>query len=66
MINVDVREERRVWSPTPQLPKLAPPVDRTGTHGGTLGGAQGVEADSFWDTLSNIASTVLPIAAAVI
>ncbi|MFJ9444644.1 hypothetical protein ACIRRH_22605 [Kitasatospora sp. NPDC101235] len=45
MINEEFREERRTWSPTPQLPKLAPPVDRTGRTGATLGDSPGVEAD---------------------
>lgn len=58
----DVREEHRVWSPTPQLPRLAPPVDRTRRVGGTVGDASGVEADGFWD----IVKTVAPIAAAVL
>ncbi|WP_030240505.1 hypothetical protein [Streptomyces sp. NRRL S-350] len=59
MINEEVREERHAWSPTPQLPKLAPPVDRTGTTGttaGALGGAQGVEANFDW---GNLLGTVL-------
>ncbi|MGW2874413.1 hypothetical protein [Kitasatospora sp. NPDC001225] len=58
----DVRKERRAWSPTPQLPRLAPPVDRTRRTGGALGNTSGVEADSFWD----IVKTVAPIAASVL
>ncbi|MGW3071404.1 hypothetical protein [Kitasatospora sp. NPDC001132] len=44
-------EDRREWSPTPQLPKLAPPVDRTGRTGGALGTSPGVEADINWTNL---------------
>ncbi|SOB88849.1 hypothetical protein [Streptomyces sp. 1331.2] len=56
MINEEVREERHAWSPAPQLPKLAPPVDRTGTTGGAQDGTQGVEANFDW---GNILGTVL-------
>ncbi|KJS52632.1 hypothetical protein [Streptomyces rubellomurinus] len=45
MTHEEIREEHPVWFPTPQLPKLAPPVDRTGTHGAALGDTQGVEAN---------------------
>ncbi|GAA3042793.1 MULTISPECIES: hypothetical protein [unclassified Kitasatospora] len=58
----DVREEHRVWSPTPQLPRMAPPIDRTGRTGSALGNTPGVEADSFWD----IVKTIAPIAASVL
>ncbi|MFE7525898.1 hypothetical protein ACFU7Y_09245 [Kitasatospora sp. NPDC057542] len=58
----DVRQEYRAWTPTPQLPKLAPPIDRTGRTGGALGDVPGVEADSFWSVLK----TALPIAASVL
>ncbi|WP_224282748.1 hypothetical protein [Streptomyces sp. LS1784] len=47
MIIEEFREEHRAWSPTPQLPKLAPPVDRTRRTGGALGDSPGVEADKF-------------------
>ncbi|MFE7594687.1 hypothetical protein ACFU6K_35310 [Kitasatospora sp. NPDC057512] len=62
----EVREERRAWSPTPQLPRLAPPVDRTHRTGGALGDASGVEADSFWSSAWNALKTVAPIAASVL
>ncbi|MFF2542965.1 hypothetical protein ACFVUY_10410 [Kitasatospora sp. NPDC058063] len=62
MTTENVREERRAWSPTPQLPRLAPPIDRTHRSGGALGTTPGVEADSFWD----IIKTVAPIAASVL
>ncbi|MGW1174883.1 hypothetical protein ACWD4P_14310 [Kitasatospora sp. NPDC002543] len=60
MIHEEFREDHRMWSPTPQLPKLAPPVDRTGHTGGALGQAPGVEADAFWDQLANTALQVIP------
>ncbi|MFE7525896.1 hypothetical protein ACFU7Y_09235 [Kitasatospora sp. NPDC057542] len=60
MINEEFREEHRTWSPTPQLPKLAPPVDRTGRTGGTLGDSPGVEADKFdWSKLVSSGLDVL-------
>ncbi|MFD0411321.1 hypothetical protein [Kitasatospora sp. NPDC127116] len=62
----DVREECRTWSPTPQLPRLAPPVDRTHRAGGALGATHGVEADSFWDSAWSAFKTVAPIAASVL
>ncbi|MFJ6618067.1 hypothetical protein ACIQOW_10915 [Kitasatospora sp. NPDC091335] len=62
----DVRTEHLAWSPTPQLPRLAPPVDRTGRTGGALGQGPGVEADSFWDTAFDVLKTVAPVALAVL
>ncbi|MFG2913469.1 hypothetical protein ACGF0D_11350 [Kitasatospora sp. NPDC048298] len=58
----DVRQDHRAWTPTPQLPKLAPPIDRTGRAGGALGDASGVEADNLW----SIFKTALPIAAGLL
>ncbi|MET8546720.1 hypothetical protein ABZW03_39810 [Kitasatospora sp. NPDC004799] len=62
----NVREEHRAWSPTPQLPRLAPPVDRTGRAGGALGQGPGVEADSFWDDAWSVVKTVGPIVGAAL
>ncbi|MFG2909725.1 hypothetical protein ACGF13_32285 [Kitasatospora sp. NPDC048286] len=59
MTKEEFREEHREWSPTPQLPKLAPPVDRTGRTGGALGGTPGVEADAWWDQALNIGGSLL-------
>ncbi|MFD5434105.1 hypothetical protein ACFVUY_10420 [Kitasatospora sp. NPDC058063] len=62
MTNEEFREERRTWTPTPQLPKLAEPVDRTRRTGGALGNTPGVEADFDWGklagTLANVASSI--------
>ncbi|MFE7595000.1 hypothetical protein ACFU6K_36920 [Kitasatospora sp. NPDC057512] len=51
MTKEEFREEHRTWSPTPQLPTLAPPVDRTRRPGGALGDTPGVEADINWGKL---------------
>ncbi|MET8546722.1 hypothetical protein ABZW03_39820 [Kitasatospora sp. NPDC004799] len=62
MTNEEFREERRTWTPTPQLPKLAEPVDRTRRTGGALGDTPGVEADFDWGklagTIANVASSL--------
>lgn len=64
MINEGMREATGLPTPGPQLPRLAPPVDRTGTGGGALGAAPGVEADfSLGDLVSGlgkVAKTVVP------
>ncbi|MFJ7907160.1 hypothetical protein [Kitasatospora sp. NPDC096204] len=62
----DVREEYRAWTPTPQLPTLAPSIDRSGRAGGALGASPGVEADAFWDTAFKVLKTVAPIALAAL
>ncbi|MGW1174885.1 hypothetical protein ACWD4P_14320 [Kitasatospora sp. NPDC002543] len=66
MTTEELHDERRAWTPTPQLPRLAPPVDRTGHTGGALGQAPGVEADSFWDDLASVAQVAAPIALAAL
>ncbi|MFG2913471.1 hypothetical protein ACGF0D_11360 [Kitasatospora sp. NPDC048298] len=59
MTNEEFREEHRAWSPTPQLPTLAPPIDRTGRTGGALGASPGVEADFRWSDLVSGGADVL-------
>ncbi|MFD0411319.1 hypothetical protein [Kitasatospora sp. NPDC127116] len=58
MTKEEFREEYRAWSPTPQLPRLAPPVDRTRRAGGALGTAPGVEADIDWSRVLTGAADV--------
>ncbi|MFJ6618065.1 hypothetical protein ACIQOW_10905 [Kitasatospora sp. NPDC091335] len=60
MTKEEFREEYRTWSPTPQLPKLAPPVDRTGRTGGALGETPGVEADFDWGKLASGVLSAIP------
>jgi hypothetical protein len=59
MLDQTERETERPTRPaTLELPRQAPPVDRTGTTPGIAGDAPGVEADGF---LTKLLSSVLPI-----
>ncbi|MFE4399270.1 MULTISPECIES: hypothetical protein [Streptomycetaceae] len=60
MTKEEFREEQRTWSPTPQIPKLAPPVDRTRRTGGALGDTPGVEADIDWAKLAGGVLSSIP------
>ncbi|MER5865183.1 hypothetical protein [Kitasatospora sp. NPDC002040] len=43
-----------------QLPRLAPPVDRSTAAAGALGSASGIEADGLFDLIKSVLPSVLP------